>query len=267
MDTTTWTNPTVRFSKRSEAYLKYRAGYSPILVDFLRKECGLTPQCVVADVGSGTGLLAELLLRNGNKVYGIEPNREMREAAERVLGSYQAFESLAAQAESTTLANHSVDFVTVGRALHWFDYHKALSEFARIVKPQGWVVVVWLKRKTSTPMLAHYEKLLLAHASEHRGKKSIQREMENQLLAEGFRNMIVDCQWTFNLDQLKGHTFSLSVSPDVGHPNYAPLIHGLEALFDKYHADDRLVFDYETSIYYGQPQKLPPSQPSGISLG
>ena len=267
MDTTTWTNSTERFSKRSEGYLKYRAGYSPILLDFLKRECGLTSKCVVADVGSGTGLLAELLLRNGNKVYGVEPNREMREAAERVLGRYPGFESLAAQAESTTLASHSIDLVTVGRALHWFDYHKALSEFARIVKPRGWVVVVWLKRKTSTPMLAQYEELLLTHASEHRGKKSIQRKMENQLLAERFRNMIVDCQWTFNLDQLKGHTLSLSVSPDVGHPNYAPLIHGLEALFDKYHADDRLVFDYETSIYYGQPQKLSTPQPSGISLG
>lgn len=267
MDTSTWTNPTERFCKRSEGYLKYRAGYSPILLDFLRKECGLTPQCVVADVGSGTGLLAELLLRNGNKVYGIEPNREMREAAERVLRSYPGFESLAAQAESTTLAGSSVELVTVGRALHWFDYHKALSEFARLVKPQGWVVVVWLKRKTSTPMLAEYEELLLAYAAEHRGKKRIQREMENQLVTDGFKNQVIDCQWTFNLDQLKGHTLSLSVSPDVGHPNYAPLIHGLEALFDKYHADDRLVFDYETSIYYGQPQKLLPSQSSGLSLG
>jgi len=121
VDTTTWTNPTERFSKRSEGYLKYRAGYSPILLDFLKGKCRLTPECVIADVGLGTGLLAELLLRNGNKVYGIEPNREMREAAERVLGSYPGFESLAAQAESTTLSSNSVDLVTVGRALHWFD--------------------------------------------------------------------------------------------------------------------------------------------------
>lgn len=253
MDTTTWTNSTERFSRRSEAYLKYRAGYSPILLDFLKGRCRLTPECVVADVGSGTGLLAELLLQNGNKVYGIEPNREMREAAESVLGRYPGFLSLAAQAESTTLPSSSVDFVTVGRALHWFDYHQALVEFARIVKPQGWVVVVWLKRKTSTPMLAEYEELLLAYASEHRGKKRIQREMENQLVAGGFKNQVIDCRWIFDLDQLKGHTLSLSVSPDVGHPNYAPLIDGLEALFRKYQVDDRVIFDYETSIYCGQP--------------
>ena len=266
MDTAIWTDSTERFSKRSEGYLKYRAGYSPALLDFLKMGCGLTRQCVVADVGSGTGLLAELLLRNGNKVYGIEPNREMREAAERVLRCYPGFESLAARAESTTLASSSVDLVTVGRALHWFDYHKALSEFARIVKPQGWVVIVWLKTKTSTPMLAEYEELLLAYASEHRGKKRIQREMESRLLAEGFKNKTVDCQWTFNFDQLKGHTLSLSVSPDVGHPNHAPLINGIKALFQKYQVDDRLAFDYETRIYYGQQQELLLSHPSGVSL-
>ncbi|MGH9426168.1 MAG: hypothetical protein ACRD2L_07690, partial [Terriglobia bacterium] len=94
-----------------------------------------------------------------------------------------------------------------------------------------------------------------------------QREMESQLLAEGFKNKIVDCQWAFDLDQLKGHALSLSVSPDVGHPNCAPLLDGLEALFEKYHIDDRLIFDHETSIYYGQPQKLSSTQPSNISLG
>jgi ubiquinone/menaquinone biosynthesis C-methylase UbiE len=256
VDTTIWTNSTERFSKRSEGYLRYRAGYSTVLLDFLKMECGLTPQCVVADVGSGTGLLAELFLQNGNRVYGIEPNREMREAAEHVLGSYPGFHSLATRAESTSLASGSVEFVTVGRALHWFDYRKALSEFSRIVKLQGWVVVVWLKRKTSTPLLAEYEELLLTYASEHRGKKRIQCEMEAQLSAEGFKNRILDCQWIFDFDHLKGHTFSLSVSPDIGHPNYAPLLDGLEALFEKYHVNERLAFDYETSIYYGQPEKL-----------
>lgn len=254
VDTAGWSDSKERFSKRAEGYLKYRAGYSPVLLDFLKIECGLTPQCVIADVGSGTGLLAELFLRNGNRVYGIEPNREMREIAERSLKNHPSFQSLASCAESTSLASGSVDFVTVGRAFHWFDCHKALAEFVRIVKPQGWVVVVWLKRKTSTPLLADYEDLLLAYAPEHKRKGTVQRVVERQLLAEGFKDKLIDCQWSFDYEHLKGHTLSLSVSPDIGHPDYSPLLDELEALFQKYQEDGRLTFDYETSIYYAQPQ-------------
>jgi hypothetical protein len=149
-----------------------------------------------------------------------------------------------------------MDFVTVGRALHWFDYSKALLEFSRIVKPQGWIVVVWLKRKTSTPLLAEYEQLLVAYASEHERKKSVQREMERQLLAGGYQKRVLDGQWVFDLDRFKGHTLSLSVAPDAGHPNYLPLVEGLETLFRKYQANAQLTFDYETTVYYGQPHRL-----------
>lgn len=262
---TVWTDSTERFSRRSEAYLKYRAGYPPELLGFLQKECGLTPECVVADVGSGTGLLADLFLQNGNRVYGIEPNREMRESAEIALGNYSGFESLPTRAESTSLASGSVDFVTVGRALHWFDYRKSLLEFSRILKTQGWIVVVWLKRKLSTPLLAEYEELLLAYASEHKQKKSVQREMESQLLAGGYRNRVLDGRWVFDLDHFKGHTLSFSVAPDAGHSNYRPFIEGLERLFRKYQAGAQLTMDYETTVYYGQPHKLETDMTPGLA--
>jgi 16S rRNA A1518/A1519 N6-dimethyltransferase RsmA/KsgA/DIM1 with predicted DNA glycosylase/AP lyase activity len=40
----------------------------------------------IADVGSGTGILTRLLLEEKLRVFGIEPNDEMRAAAERHLG-------------------------------------------------------------------------------------------------------------------------------------------------------------------------------------
>ncbi|HEX8116661.1 MAG TPA: methyltransferase domain-containing protein, partial [Pyrinomonadaceae bacterium] len=73
-------DPTARFSTRVADYIKYRPGYPPAVLRLLERECGLGPDSVVADVGSGTGLLSELFLKNGNRVYGVEPNREMREA-------------------------------------------------------------------------------------------------------------------------------------------------------------------------------------------
>ena len=115
------TDSTRRFSSRVENYIKYRPGYPPAIINLLEGECGLTSRSVVADVGSGTGILAELFLRHGNRVYGVEPNREMRAAGERLLRNYPNFVSIAGTAETTTLDEQSVDFVTAGQAFHWFD--------------------------------------------------------------------------------------------------------------------------------------------------
>ena len=110
-------DPTQRFSNRVENYLRYRPRYPAEILDVLKAECGLQVTSLIADVGSGTGFLAELFLSNGNQVFGIEPNREMREAGEQLLGSYSKFTSVAATAEATTLPEASVDFVTAGQDL------------------------------------------------------------------------------------------------------------------------------------------------------
>src|SRR5512144_1560718 len=110
------TDPTQRFSGRVTNYVKYRPSYPAAIIDLLRVECGLTPDSLVADIGSGTGLLTELFLRAGNRVLGIEPNREMREAGDRLLQNYPRFSSLDAAAEATTLPDQSVDFITAGQS-------------------------------------------------------------------------------------------------------------------------------------------------------
>src|SRR5207253_7675203 len=121
-----------------ENYLKYRPSYPPEIIPLLKSECGLTAESVIADLGSGTGLLTELFLKHGNPVFGLEPNLEMRVAGERVLAKYPKFTSLSATAEATTLPDESVDMITAGQAFHWFDREKARPEFVRILKPGGW---------------------------------------------------------------------------------------------------------------------------------
>ena len=91
-------DPTTRFSSRVEDYARYRPSYPAELVPFLERECGLRPGMTVADVGSGTGLLAELFLTFGCQVIGVEPNREMREAGDRHLGAFPGFRSVNARA-------------------------------------------------------------------------------------------------------------------------------------------------------------------------
>src|SRR5215475_10691159 len=110
-----------RFSNRVENYIRYRPSYPPQVLETLRAECGLTPDATIADVASGTGIFTRLLLENGNRVYGVEPNREMREAAERLLTGYPRFSSVTGTAEDTTLADRSVHFATAAQAAHWID--------------------------------------------------------------------------------------------------------------------------------------------------
>src|SRR5687768_9148097 len=125
---------TKRFSSRVEAYVKYRPGYPPGVMELFRSEMGLTPGSAVADVGSGTGISAEMLLKNGNTVYCVEPNAEMRGAAEKLLGKYPGFRSVAGTGEQTTLPDASVDLVICAQAFHWLDRERAAAEFRRICR-------------------------------------------------------------------------------------------------------------------------------------
>src|SRR5258708_10524064 len=122
-------------------------------MDLLRTERGLRPDHVVADVGSGTGILSKLFLENGNRVIGVEPNDEMRHAGEEFLSSSGNFSSVAGSAEATTLRDANVHFVTVAQAFHWFEPVAARREFLRILRPAGLLVIVWNDRQLDTPPL------------------------------------------------------------------------------------------------------------------
>src|SRR3954466_13171447 len=181
------TQATERFSNRVENYARYRPSYPRAVVECLRANCRLTERAVIADVGSGTGILAEMFLRNGNAVYGVEPNRQMREAGERLLREYERFQSVAGTAEETTLAQASVDFVTAGQAFHWFDQAQAKAEFKRILKPPGWVALVWNERpENSTPFAQEYGRLLRSYATDYElvNHKRLQREELRRLFGD-----------------------------------------------------------------------------------
>src|SRR5512134_3136999 len=161
-------SPTQRFSNRVDNYIRYRPSYPREVIELLHAECDLTSNSVVADIGSGTGKLTEVLLPHAKCVFAIEPNLEMREAGERLLQTHSNFVSLAATAEATTLAGHSVDLIVAGQAFHWFDRERARTEFGRILKPGGRIALIWNALQTSsTPFLATYEALLREYAPEY----------------------------------------------------------------------------------------------------
>jgi len=205
-----------RFSSRVENYVRHRPGYPVEVVDLLVTECGLTPESVVADLGSGTGILSELFLRHGNPVYGVEPNREMRAAAERLLKDYADFHSIDGKAEATSLADDSVDLVIAGQAFHWFEQERARREFLRILKPEGWVILIWNQRRLySTPFLRAYEELFLKYGTDYEQVRheNVYEDIASFFAPEGFRAATFDNFQTLDFDGLQGRAFRPLILP------------------------------------------------------
>lgn len=249
-------NPTLRFSNRAEHYVQYRPSYPVGVVDILRRECGLAAACAIADIGSGTGLLAELFLRNGNFVYGVEPNRAMREAGERRLKDYPAFRSVVGSAESTTLPDGSVHFVTAGQSFHWFDRAKAQVEFRRILKIGGWIVVGWNeRRKNATPFLEAYEQLLRTYSVDYEdveAKYPTAANIGSFLETSDVILRTLDNFQELDLEGLKGRLLSSSYVPAERHPNFPSMLKSLEALFAEFQVQGKVILEYDTVIYCGQ---------------
>ncbi|MCP4237459.1 MAG: class I SAM-dependent methyltransferase, partial [Aestuariibacter sp.] len=160
-------NSTERFSDRVDNYIKYRPSYPDAVIDTLVSQCKLTPQSIVADVGSGTGIFSGLLLKHNIQVMAVEPNDSMRKAAENLLASSTGFSSIAGQSEQTNLADASVDLITAAQAFHWFDRELTQREFSRILKPAGHVALIWNQRKSNTPFLKEYDDMLSVYATDY----------------------------------------------------------------------------------------------------
>jgi SAM-dependent methyltransferase len=244
-----------RFSTRVENYIKFRPGYPNELIDILKADCGLTESALIADIGSGTGILSELFLRNGNPVFGVEPNEPMRAAGERLLNSFPEFISVDGSAEATGLDAKSVDFITAGQAFHWFDRSAAKIEFKRILKSGGWVVLVWNERLTdSTAFLRGYEKLLLQYGTDYQEirHENAEKEIDGFFSPQSFQEKSLPNLQRFDLEGLKGRVFSSSYVPEPDHPNFGSMLSALEELFQAHNDRGEVAFEYLTKIYYGQ---------------
>ena len=219
-----------RFSNRAADYVRYRPGYPAAVLDLLRTECALRPSHVIADIGSGTGLLSKLFLENGNRVFGVEPNAEMRQAGEEYLRAYSNFSSVNSSAEATTLPNASVDFVTAGQAFHWFEPEKTRAEFQRILRPQGWVAAIWNFREMEAPFARAYEDILVKYGTDYtrvRDSYPQGHDVQSFFLGGEFLHHALPNVQFLDWDGLAGLLRSGSFAPQEGHANFAPMMDAL----------------------------------------
>ena len=247
--------PLNRFSNKVEYYIKYRPHYPDEIIKKLKDEKILTDVSTIADVGSGTGILTELFLINGNKVFGVEPNKEMRDAGEKLLSNYKNFVSLNGTAESTKLQDKSVDIVTAAQAFHWFDKEKAKAEFIRILRPVGFVVVVWnTVKKTETPFLRAYESLLFKYGIDYarvKHENTSPEVMKKFYDKSGFKFVSFYNEQIFDYDGLKGRLLSASYIPTESQPGYNEMLEELKKVYDENNVDGKVKFEYDTKMYWG----------------
>ncbi|HMQ78645.1 MAG TPA: class I SAM-dependent methyltransferase [Ignavibacteria bacterium] len=246
------TSSTTRFTDRVENYIKYRPSYPADIIEYLKSEGILKSDSVIADIGSGTGISAELFLKKGNTIYGVEPNDAMREAAEKLLSAYSNFRSINATAEDTTLPDNSIDLIICAQAFHWFDIPKVKIEFNRILKPSGRVCLIWNERiLDGNPFLVEYEKLLLKYGTDYKNVRheNIDEKKLNEFFESGFIKKTFPNKQVFDLAGVTGRLLSSSYTPQYNSPLYEPMLAELNEIFEKNQMNGRIEFLYDTNIY------------------
>jgi ubiquinone/menaquinone biosynthesis C-methylase UbiE len=248
------TDVTKRFSDRVENYLKYRPGYPAELVPAIIENAKLDKTAEVADVGSGTGIFTRSLLEHDLKVYGVEPNTNMRLAAEDYLAEYSRFSSIDARAENTGLDTDSVDLITVAQAFHWFNNSPTRAEFRRILKPGGSLALIWNKRKISQPFQQAYAALLCELAPDYGTVNHMNLTDDDiaAVFASGQMQLLrFDNSQHLQFAGLVGRLKSASYCPPENTPQYESLINEMDKLFKQYVIDGSIAFEYDTRLYLG----------------
>jgi SAM-dependent methyltransferase len=242
-----------RFSNRVENYVKYRPGYPPELLRYFRDEMGLTPDSIMADVGSGTGISTKLFLENGNTVYAVEPNEAMRAAAERLLSRFPNFHSRSGWAEETGLPDDSVDFAVAAQAFHWFDPKRTREEFVRILKAGGHIVLIWNERQLdTTQFLREFEQLLLKFARDYTKvrRENVDEGALNSFFQKQYRKAVFANSQVLDLDGLLGRVLSSSYMPTETDESFPAMKNELESLVAKNAENGNIELSYSTTIYY-----------------
>ncbi|HEX9296077.1 MAG TPA: class I SAM-dependent methyltransferase [Polyangiaceae bacterium] len=247
---------TGRFTDRVDDYVRYRPRYPDAVLALLERELELVPERTrVVDIGTGTGISAELFLHAGYSVVGVEPNAAMRATAERLLASYERFRCVDGAAEATNLPAACADLVVAAQAFHWFDRERARDEVHRILAPGGGLALLWNGRKPdATPFLQGYEATLRRWASDY--TKVNHQNLTDAEIASFFAPgtcalHLFSNHQDFDWEGLLGRALSSSYVPARGQPGHDDFVAALRELFLSEAVSGRVRFEYDTKVYVG----------------
>jgi len=241
-----------KFSIRVSNYVKYRPTYPMESIDYIIDTFKLTDDSVVADIGSGTGKFTELFADHVKTIFGVEPNKEMREAGELSLKEQKNYKSINGDSEHTNLDSNSVDAVLSAQAFHWFDVEKARIEFNRILKSKKQTALIWNIRDTNDPFFSVYENLLIKYAKNY--MDAAHNRDFDKISANFFtchKKVTFNHHLHYDFESVCGLLNSSSYTPLPHEENYKPLFDDMRQLFEKYQVNNKVTFVYETKLYIG----------------
>ena len=242
-----------RFDNRIENYVKYRPNYPKGIIDLFCNELDLQKSNIIADIGSGTGISAKLFLKNGNKVFGIEPNKLMRRASKEYLKEFSKFEVINGNSQNTTLKNESIDIIIAAQAFHWFNKAKTLSEFRRISRNKRYVALIWNERQLDTnDFLLEYERFLIEFGTDYQTVRHdlINKETLKHLFKTEIKLKTLQNLQTLDFEGLKGRILSSSYMPSEKSPIFREMIKKLKTLFARYSEKGKITILYDTNVFY-----------------
>ena len=244
-------DPAALFSSKAETYDRFRWDYAPSAIEYILDRTGVNSGYLMADIGAGTGILTRHFLDSVKAVYAVEPNKSMRDVAEYRHGAHPAFRRITRGAESTGLPDQSLDLVVVGQALHWFDLEYAPDEISRILKPDGWLVVIWNKlgREELTQEL---EGMFSRYMGDER------RRTDPELLppyfrGSDFRQLSFGVVRHSNWDQFIGGLLSASWAPAENDSSYRHFREEARGFFERSSTGGELTIKVVTHVAIGRP--------------
>lgn len=245
-----------RFTGKAIIYEKYRPSYPEEFINYLYSKIGFSSECIICDIGSGTGKLSKKFLDKGSKVICVEPNDNMRQLAEKNLSVYSAFESIGASAEDTGIVDDAVEFITVAQAFHWFDEERFKAECQRILNAKGKVVLVWNIYEKSNEIMIKSRKVFKKYCIDF-NDSTVGSEENSEVFSTFFRDGKCDFRKFNNnlildIDGFIGRHLSESCAPKAGNENYQKFIDELSDIFLQYSKDGIVTIPNITRSYIGE---------------
>jgi SAM-dependent methyltransferase len=141
--------PAQSFDRAALEYERARPGWPEEALDLVP----VPPEATVLDLGAGTGKLTRVLARRYRRVFAVEPLKPLREILADMIPSA---ETLDGAAEAIPLPADAVDAVFAAQAFHWFANDEAVAEIARVLRPDGVLVLMWNEAVAPSPLPGAY---------------------------------------------------------------------------------------------------------------
>ncbi len=246
-----------KFDGKGRIYSKFRPAYPQAYIEYIVAKTLITEQSVIADIGSGTGILTGQLLEKGFRVIAVEPNADMRRVAEENLRKNPLFTSVAATAESTALPDGNIDLITVAQAFHWFNRQAFREECRRVLKPGAYVALVWNNRDENSALVAENDRIIRKYCPEYKGFSGGTRgpaadDDFHDFFADDCEKKTFPNDLVFDLSGFIGRNLSASYSLKEGDEEYIAYVAELESLFEKYAVNGTVTMPNFTQSFVGK---------------